>query len=332
MQRHTLQRRRVNVDLTKAKAQITSLFGGAGQPAAKGKAKSLHHRRGSSGGGGDGDAANEQREITVFVALNNMRLSARHVLTLKVHLDREFESLFLADDDDGGNGDGAAAAAAAAAAALSTRRVRHCLDDLATSADTFNRLADAGVAALTSQLRATFLDKLLQQTLLAATYDKTTERDFAAAEVAETEATRFAHTITNQLAALRPLLDEENGDALVRAMAAVVTARVESAALGKRFSFWGGLQFDKDVRAVCTAFANAAAGTVRDHFARLVQMASILQLVHCDEVDDYWTGGDGASGNGDGGDAAAPLTAADVRRVLKLRTDFSASDIAKLAL
>lgn len=154
----------------------------------------------------------------------------------------------------------------------------------------------------------------------------------------------------------------------------------------KSFTFWGGLQFDRDVRRVSAFFTNlntassaaaAAAGggsagaggagagggsggraqasgssaglqSVRDKFAKLVQIASILQVLQpsgalccvckaltnvtlvavlqldkAAEILDYW---------GDNASEVWRLYDNEVRKVLLLRTDFSQKEIAQLKL
>jgi hypothetical protein len=64
--------------------------------------------------------------------------------------------------------------------------------------------------------------------------------------------------------------------------------------------------------------------TVRDKFARLTQMATILNLEKVSEILDYW------------GENSGPmtwrLTPAEVRRILGLRVDFKPESIAALKL
>jgi len=63
---------------------------------------------------------------------------------------------------------------------------------------------------------------------------------------------------------------------------------------------------------------------VRDKFARLTQMATILNLEKVSEILDYW------------GENSGPmtwrLTPAEVRRILGLRVDFKPESIAALKL
>jgi hypothetical protein len=49
----------------------------------------------------------------------------------------------------------------------------------------------------------------------------------------------------------------------------------------------GGLQFDKEVRALCSYLTSLTAWTIRDKFARLIQVANLLNLETLQEVGDF---------------------------------------------
>jgi hypothetical protein len=71
-------------------------------------------------------------------------------------------------------------------------------------------------------------------------------------------------------------------------------------------------------------FSALADRTVRDRFARVTQIASLLSMESAREVLDYW--GPGA------GPVVWRLSASEVRKVLALRVDFRRDAIAQLAL
>ncbi|KAL7235886.1 hypothetical protein ACSBR1_019214 [Camellia fascicularis] len=87
---------------------------------------------------------------------------------------------------------------------------------------------------------------------------------------------------------------------------------------------FGGLQFDRDARALASHFSSMTQRTVGDKFARLTQMATILNLEKVFEILDFW------------GENLGPmtwrLTPAEVRRMLGLRVDFEPEAIAALKL
>lgn len=94
--------------------------------------------------------------------------------------------------------------------------------------------------------------------------------------------------------------------------------------LAKRFNQLGGLQLDRDVRLLVSALSDITQRTVRDKFARLTQMATVLGLEQAREILDYWGDNSGAM--------TWRLTEADVRQVLSLRVDFSRQEIAQIPM
>ena len=141
-----------------------------------------------------------------------------------------------------------------------------------------------------------------------------------------------------------------------------VVARLEAVLSQKRFTQLGGLQLEKDVRLLvgesdlhalppclglslvqsppthltrlCLLLPTYAGGlsdmtarTVRDKFARLSQMATLLTLESVREVLDYWGGEEAGAGA-----IAWRLTDADVRHTLSQRLDFAPHEILALKL
>jgi hypothetical protein len=73
----------------------------------------------------------------------------------------------------------------------------------------------------------------------------------------------------------------------------------------------GGLVFDKEVRALVSYLTNTTSWSIRDKFARLTQMATILNLERVTEILDYW--------GSNSGPLTWRLTPAEVRQVMGLR-------------
>eukprot|EP00808_Paulinella_micropora_P001904 g15410.t1 len=127
-----------------------------------------------------------------------------------------------------------------------------------------------------------------------------------------------------ELEPLQPCLSELNFDTLVQRLLKDLTLRLEKIVFKKRFSLYGGMQLDADVRKLSSYFSTLKQhGSVRDKVARLTQMAAILQLDTAEEVSDYWTS--------DGGSDSWRLYDNEVRKVLELR-GFSQREILSLKL
>lgn len=158
----------------------------------------------------------------------------------------------------------------------------------------------------------------------------------------------FVQTLVNNLdgllAGFKNNLTCANYDALIGIITAEVTARLEKVVLKSTFNrviffikfiFYcdddyvfffilqpGGLILDKEIRSLASYLAAATSWSVRDKFARLMQIATILSVERVEELADYC-----------GADAIAwRLTPAEVRKISSLRTDLRPDDIKRLKL
>ncbi|KAM9423696.1 conserved oligomeric Golgi complex subunit 4-like isoform 1-T1 [Salvelinus alpinus] len=113
-------------------------------------------------------------------------------------------------------------------------------------------------------------------------------------------------------------------DTLTSLMTSLVSMEMEKTVLKCTFSRLGGLQFDKELRSLVAYLTTVTTWTIRDKFARLTQMATILNLERVTEILDYW--------GPNSGPLTWRLTPAEVRQVLALRIDFRSEDIKRLRL
>ena len=101
-----------------------------------------------------------------------------------------------------------------------------------------------------------------------------------------------------------------------------VVDRLEASMHLKRFNQLGGLQLDRNVRVLVSTLSEVTQRTVRDKFAKLSQMSTILSLESAQEVLEYW---------GDSSDFNWCFTESQVKTILGQRVDFDARDISMLA-
>uniref|UniRef100_A0A3B3ZEM5 Conserved oligomeric Golgi complex subunit 4 n=1 Tax=Periophthalmus magnuspinnatus TaxID=409849 RepID=A0A3B3ZEM5_9GOBI len=113
-------------------------------------------------------------------------------------------------------------------------------------------------------------------------------------------------------------------DTLTSLMTSLISIELEKTVLKCSFSRLGGLQFDKELRSLVAYLTTVTTWTIRDKFARLTQMATILNLERVTEILDYW--------GPNSGPLTWRLTPAEVRQVLALRIDFRSEDIKRLRL
>lgn len=74
------------------------------------------------------------------------------------------------------------------------------------------------------------------------------------------------------------VLSPSNYDTVVSLMADELTSQMERVVLKSSFNQLGGLQFDKELRSLVAYLSNITQWTVRDKFAKLTQMATVLNL------------------------------------------------------
>lgn len=73
----------------------------------------------------------------------------------------------------------------------------------------------------------------------------------------------------------------------------------------------GGLALDKEVRSLVSYLSSVTSWSVRDKFARLTQIATVLNLERVNEISDYW--------GVDSGALPWRLTPSDIRQIMSLR-------------
>ncbi|KAH7864573.1 hypothetical protein Vadar_031140 [Vaccinium darrowii] len=139
------------------------------------------------------------------------------------------------------------------------------------------------------------------------------EAEYADNEVNDPWVQRLLHSVEFNVAWLQPLMTANNHDSLVNLVIDFIVKRLEVIMMQKGFTQLGGLQLDRDVRAIVSHFLSVTQRTVRDKFARLTQMATILNLEKVSVILDFW------------GENSGPmtwrLTPAEVRRVLGLTSE-----------
>ncbi|XP_059760513.1 conserved oligomeric Golgi complex subunit 4 isoform X2 [Balaenoptera ricei] len=157
-----------------------------------------------------------------------------------------------------------------------------------------------------------------------STLKKTLEEEFNDYEANDPWVQQFILNLEQQMAEFKASLSPVIYDSLTSLMTSLVAVELEKVVLKSTFNRLGGLQFDKELRSLIAYLTTVTTWTIRDKFARLSQMATILNLERVTEILDYW----GANS----GPLTWRLTPAEVRQVLALRIDFRSEDIKRLRL
>ncbi|XP_006878683.1 PREDICTED: conserved oligomeric Golgi complex subunit 4 isoform X2 [Elephantulus edwardii] len=197
-----------------------------------------------------------------------------------------------------------------------------CLSDLAAVSSKFRDLLQEGL----TELNSTAIKPQVQpwiNTFLSVSHN-IEEADFNDYEANDPWVQQFILNLEQQMAEFKASLSPVIYDSLTNLMTGLVAVELEKVVLKSTFNRLGGLQFDKELRSLVAYLTTVTTWTIRDKFARLSQMATILNLDRVTEILDYW----GANS----GPLTWRLTPAEVRQVLALRIDFRSEDIKRLRL
>nr|GMD36412.1 conserved oligomeric Golgi complex subunit 4 [Ipomoea batatas] len=249
----------------------------------------------------------------IATALNNMDVSSEYVLKLRHEIEEQCTESSVAGR--------LILTQRAFPAPAHRERVKSCVSELNEMSNSFKKALNVGMEQLVSTVTPRIRPVL--DNVATISYE-ISEAEYADNEVNDPWVQRLLHAVESNVAWLQPLMTANNYDTFIHLVIDFIVKRLEVIMLQKRFSQLGGLQLDRDVRALVSHFSGMTQRTVRDKFARLTQMATILNLEKVSEILDFW------------GENSGPmtwrLTPAEVRRVLGLRVDFKPEAIAALKL
>lgn len=253
-----------------------------------------------------GIESTDEAKLSFLVTLNNVEVCSENISTLKKTLESDCTKLF----SQGIGGEQAQA------------KFDSCLSDLAAVSNKFRDLLQEGLAELNSSAVKPQVQPWIN-TFLSVSHS-IEEEEFNDYEANDPWVQQFILSLEQQMAEFKASLSPVIYDSLTGLMTSLVAVELEKVVLKSTFNRLGGLQFDKELRSLIAYLTTVTTWTIRDKFARLSQMATILNLERVTEILDYW----GANS----GPLTWRLTPAEVRQVLALRIDFRNEDIKRLRL
>ncbi|GAB2233299.1 hypothetical protein Droror1_Dr00002519 [Drosera rotundifolia] len=146
--------------------------------------------------------------------------------------------------------------------------IKSCLSELGETSGSFKYALDVGMEQLASTVTPRI--RTVLDTVATISYELS-EADYAENElndpwVQRAEAASCSAVETNA-ACLQPYMTTNNYDSFVHLIIDLIFKRLEVIMMQKRFSQLGGLQLDRDTRALVSHFAGMTQRTVRDKFA-----------------------------------------------------------------
>ncbi|KAF4111190.1 conserved oligomeric Golgi complex subunit 4 [Onychostoma macrolepis] len=253
-----------------------------------------------------GIESQEQAKSAYLVALNNVEVCSENISTLKKNLESDCVKLF----SQGAGSDHAKA------------KIDSCLSDLVNTSSKFKDLLQEGLQELNNTSIRPQVKPWISSFLSVS--HNIEEEEFSEYEANDPWVQQLIVQLEQLMAEFKVGLSPVIYDTLTSLMTSLIAMEMEKTVFKCTFSRLGGLQFDKELRALVAYLSSVTSWTIRDKFARLTQMATILNLERVSEILDYW--------GPNSGPLTWRLTPAEVRQVLALRVDFRSEDIKRLRL
>ncbi|KAG2469810.1 COG4 protein, partial [Polypterus senegalus] len=254
-----------------------------------------------------GIESSEEAKTSFLVTLNNVEICSENIMTLKRTLENDCAKLF---SQGSGKGDQARA------------KIDSCLSDLVAVSSKFKDLLQEGL----TELNTTSIKPQVKPwiTSLLSISHNIEEEEFNEYEANDPWVQQFIVSLEQLTTEFKAGLSSVIYDNLTSLITSLIATELEKTVFKSIFSRLGGLQFDKELRSLIAYLTTITTWTIRDKFARLTQMATILNLERVTEILDYW--------GPNSGPLTWRLTPAEVRQVLALRIDFRSEDIKRLRL
>ncbi|XP_068115772.1 conserved oligomeric Golgi complex subunit 4 [Hyperolius riggenbachi] len=253
-----------------------------------------------------GIESNDEAKMSFLVCLNNVEVCSENIMTLKKNLENDCKKLFSQDF-------GREQAKA---------KIDSCLSDMASVSNKFRDLLQEGLGELNSTAIKPQVKPWINL-FLSCTHN-IEEEEFNDYEANDPWVQEFIVKLEQLMSEFKVGLSPVIYENLTSLLTTLIAMELEKVILKSTFSRLGGLQFDKELRSLIAYLTTVTTWTIRDKFARLSQMATILNLERVTEILDYW--------GPNSGPLTWRLTPAEVRQVLALRVDFRGEDIKRLRL
>lgn len=114
---------------------------------------------------------------------------------------------------------------------------------------------------------------------------------------------------------IKVVINPASCEEMMQELASKIVSRVEKEVASKRFSLLGALQFESDVRILCSFFTTVSEQALRHKFARLFDMARVLSLDNVDELRELFSEL-----------GSLKLSPEEIRKLIESRVDFDASE------
>ncbi|KAG1692940.1 Conserved oligomeric Golgi complex subunit 4 [Nymphon striatum] len=236
--------------------------------------------------------------------LNNIEASAEHIQTLKSNVQSEISHLSHINDQE------------------KAKLEVSGLTDLSDVSSKYRSLLECGLLSMMTSALKPRIKPWIEA--LSSTSYTISEDEFSNYEANDPFVQNLIVNINNLITSFKESLTPGNYDSLIGFITSEVARQLEKVVLKISFNRLGGLQIDKDLRALVSYLTSVTTWTIRDKFARLTQISTILNLEKVSEISDYW--------GQNSGSLTWRLTPSEVRQVMRLRIDFKPEEIRRIKL
>ncbi|XP_063215730.1 conserved oligomeric Golgi complex subunit 4 isoform X2 [Bacillus rossius redtenbacheri] len=233
----------------------------------------------------------EQARLTFLAYLNNADVSVEYVGTLCAALQEEVPG------------------ALGSLSQTERAKLESCLSGLGAASASLRAVVDYGMQQLRASAIKPRVDPWVDAFLSVS--HQFSEEEFASYEADERFTQCLIMNLDGLLSSFKSCLTPGNYDSLVSILTTEVTSHMEKVVFKSSFNRLGGLVFDKEVRALVSYLTSTTSWSIRDKFARLTQIATILNMERVSEISDYW-------GN-NSGSLTWRLTPMEMRQIMTLR-------------
>jgi hypothetical protein len=250
------------------------------------------------------NASNARARATAkAIALNSLDTSAGLLSRMRTELSRR-------------------AAAAFGSKSPKTSKVVERLSELDDVRADFESVRDEGIAGLLADLSGTL--KTLFEPHMMVGYELSAAAA-AAASADDPFITGFIAALDNALTWHRSSLSESNLHRLAGSLLQLVAGKLETSLLRKKFNPRGAFQLGAEVQQLAAYFGTLAPqDQVRERVRRLREASTLLAVDTAKDAAELYDDGGGAVG--------WKLAPGEVRRLLRLRTDFDLDEVNSLNL
>ncbi|XP_044289985.1 conserved oligomeric Golgi complex subunit 4 isoform X1 [Varanus komodoensis] len=207
-----------------------------------------------------GIESTDEAKQSFLVTLNNVEVCSENIMTLKKTLESDCAKLL----SQGFGGEQAQA------------KLDSCLSDMAAVSNKFRDLLQEGLNELTNTAIKPQVKPWIN--LFLSVSHNIEEEEFNNYEANDPWVQQFILNLEQQMVEFKGGLSPVIYDSLTNLMTSLIAVELEKVVLKSNFSRLGGLQFDKELRSLIAYLTTVTTWTIRDKFARLSQMATILNL------------------------------------------------------